>query len=88
MMTHGDIIMTNDYTMITNNHILMPYKACSNYNMRHITPGCINITTIINEYHIYGRLFLKQKFLHERQNLNFEELKFRRLQISKNSVLN
>ena len=28
---------------------------------------------------LYSGLFLKQKFLQEKQNLNFEELKFRRL---------
>ena len=38
------------------------------------------MTTLLS----YSRLFSKQKFLQERQNLNFEELKFQRLQISKN----
>ena len=32
----------------------------------------------------YSRLFLKKKFLQERQKLNFQELNFQRLQISKN----
>ena len=31
----------------------------------------------------YSGLFLKQKLLQERQNLNFEELNFQGLQISK-----
>ena len=36
----------------------------------------------------YSGLFSKQKISQERQNLNFEELKFRRLQILKNLVQN
>ena len=33
---------------------------------------------------LYSGLFSKQKFSQERQKLNFEELNFQRLQISKN----
>ena len=35
---------------------------------------------------LYSGLFLKQKFLQKRQNLNFEELKFQRLQILKDFI--
>ena len=35
----------------------------------------------------YSGLFSKQKFSQERENLNFEDLKFRKLHISKNVII-
>ena len=57
-----------------------PRNCLNSPNHKNLDPR--KLPTI--QYIPYNRLFSKQKFLQERQNLNFKELNFRRLQISKN----